>query len=320
MYLYILNSNIMGNEILGIHHITAIAGNAKRNHQFYTDVLGLRMVKKTVNFDDPGTYHFYFGDEVGTPGSILTFFPWEGIGTGRTGSGMATEIGYSVPKDSLPFWQERFRQFNVKQGEIAERFGEQYLPFQDPDGLKINLIVNGGDGRKPWETQAVGNQHATRGFHNITLTLRSNTPTAAILTDIFGYALDGKEGNITRYRTDSIDAAAIVDLIESPSEGPGYNGAGTNHHVAFRVRNEDIQMEYREKIRKKGLQITPKIDRDYFFSLYFREPGGVLFELATDNPGFTRDEPVAELGTHLKLPRQYEGNREKIEAILPKIN
>lgn len=320
MYLYILNSNIMGNEILGLHHITAIAGNAKRNHQFYTDVLGLRMVKKTVNFDDPGTYHFYFGDEAGTPGSILTFFPWEGIGAGRTGSGMATEIGYSVPKDSLEFWQDRFRQFNVTQGEIGERFGEQFLPFKDPDGLAINLIVNDGDTRKPWKTQAVGNEQATRGFHNITLTLRSNTPTATILTDIFGYTLDGKENNIARYRTDRIDTAAIVDLVEVPGEGPGYNGAGTNHHVAFRVKNEDILMEYREKIRKKGLQITPKIDRDYFFSLYFREPGGVLFELATDNPGFTRDEPLAELGTNLKLPRQYEGHREKIEAVLPKLS
>jgi len=321
MYLYVLNSTIMGNEIAGIHHITAIAGNAKKNHAFYTEVLGLRMVKKTVNFDDPGTYHFYFGNETGTPGTILTFFPWEGIGTGRTGTGMATEIGYSVPKDSLPFWQERFQQFNVKHGEIGERFGEQYLPFQDPDGLKINLIVpNGEDTRKPWETAAVTTPVATRGFHNITLTLRSKTATAAILTDIFGYALDGQEKNITRYRTDSIGTASIVDLVESPGEGPGYNAAGTNHHVAFRVKNEDILMEYREKIRKKGLQITPKIDRDYFFSLYFREPGGVLFELATENPGFTRDEPLEELGTHLKLPKQYEAQREKIEAILPTLH
>ena len=178
----------MENRILGLHHITAIADNAQRNYDFYTKVLGLRMVKKTVNFDDPGTYHFYFGNEAGSPGTILTFFPWEGIGKGYTGSGMATDIGYSVPKDSLGFWSDRFRQFNVKQEEIAERFGEQYLSFQDPDGLKLDLIVPANaDTRKGWETKDVTANVATKGFHNITLTLRNVTPTASVLTDIFGY-------------------------------------------------------------------------------------------------------------------------------------
>jgi glyoxalase family protein len=173
---------IMENKILGLHHITAIAGNAKRNYEFYTKIIGLRMVKKTVNFDDPGTYHFYFGDEKGTPGTILTFFPWEGIGQGRTGTGMATGIGYSVPKDSLAFWADRFKKFNVKYDEAAERFGEQYLPFRDPDGLNIDLIVsNNEDGRKPWETEDVKADVATKGFHSITLTLKNMQATAEIL-------------------------------------------------------------------------------------------------------------------------------------------
>lgn len=308
----------MENRILGLHHITAIADNAQRNFNFYTKVLGLRLVKKTVNFDDPGTYHFYYGDESGTPGTILTFFPWEGIGQGHTGTGMATDIGYAVPEGSFEFWKERFTQFNVRQQPITEKFGEQVLPFEDPDGLKLELILPaGGDARKPWETTEVKAEVATRGFHNITLTVRSISGTATILTDIFGYTLLKQEGNRYRFVTDAINGASIVDLVEAPSMPAGRGAAGTNHHVAFRVKNDDVLMEYREIIARKGLGITPKIDRDYFFSLYFREPGGVLFELATDNPGFTRDEPLAELGSGLKLPAQYENSRKRIEEVLP---
>jgi glyoxalase family protein len=308
-------------KVLGLHHITAIASNAKQNLDFYTKVLGQRLVKKTVNFDDPGTYHFYFGDEVGTPGSILTFFPWEGVRKGKNGSGMATGIGYSVPKDSLEFWQSRFKQFNVKHEEVAEMFGEKYLPFKDPDGLQLNFIVSANeDNRKPWETGEVKADVATKGFHSVTLTLRNAMPTATILTDILGYKLLKQEGNNYRFVTDAIKNASIVDIIEAPNSAPGINSAGTNHHVAFRVKDDNILMEYREKVMSKGLNITPKIDREYFFSLYFREPGGVLFELATDNPGFNKDEPVNELGTHLKLPKQYEGARAEIEKVLPDLN
>jgi glyoxalase family protein len=308
----------MSDKITGIHHITAIAGNAKRNLDFYTRVLGLRMVKRTVNFDDPGTYHFYYGNEKGTPGTILTFFPWEGIASGRTGTGMATEIGYSVNKDSLPFWADRFREFTVSQGETAERMGEVYLPFRDPDGLDIALIgSNDADNRQPWITPEVPAAVGTKGFHSITLTLREIGPTAAILTDVFGYRQERQEGNRYRFRTDATPTAGIVDLVEDMKRGRGLNGGGTNHHVAFRVANEEVQMAYREKILRRGLHITPKINRDYFFSLYFREPGGVLFELATDNPGFTVDEPLGQLGTHLKLPEQYEPMRESIEKSLP---
>ena len=308
----------MENRILGLHHITAIADNAQRNYKFYTSVLGLRLVKKTVNFDDPGTYHFYYGDEAGSPGTILTFFPWEGIGKGSTGTGMATNIGYSVPQGSLDFWMERFKQYNIKQENVDQRFGEQYLSFQDPDGLKLDLVVPANtDNRKGWETTEVNTDVATKGFHNITLTVKNVTPTASILTDILGYKLLAQEGNRYRFITDAIDNASIVDIIEAPDLAAGRGAAGTNHHVAFRVKDDNILMEFREKIASKGLGITPKIDRDYFFSLYFREPGGVLFELATDNPGFTRDEPLSELGSSLKLPRQYEGRRKQIEKVLP---
>ena len=308
----------MEHRILGLHHITAIAGDAKRNLDFYTTVLGLRLVKKTVNFDDPGTYHFYYGDETGTPGSILTFFPWADIGQGSTGTGMATGIGYSVPDASLDFWKERFSRLGVKHGEAGQRFGEQYLPFQDPDGLNLELIIPGKkDSRKPWETGEVHADVATKGFHSVTLTLRRITPTATILTDVLGYSLLNQEGNRYRFITNAIETASIIDLVEAPNGGTGRGAAGTNHHVAFRVSDETILMEFREKVARKGLSITPKIDRDYFFSLYFREPGGVLFELATDNPGFARDEPVDQLGTNLKLPKQYEAARAEIEKILP---
>ncbi|MFC4478755.1 ring-cleaving dioxygenase [Flavobacterium chungangensis] len=312
----------MENKILGLHHITAIAGDAKRNFDFYSKILGLRFIKKTVNFDDPGTYHFYFGDEVGSAGTILTFFPWgAGIQQGRKGSGMATEIGYSVPKGSLDFWQKRFEKYNVIYNKPAEKFGEKYLTFLDPDGLKLELIESKtDDNRKAWETDEVKADVATKGFHNITLTLNNVKPTAAILTDIFGYKLIDQDVNRYRYATDAVENAAIVDLVELPEEKRGLNANGTVHHVAFRVPNDEILMKFREKIEEYGLQITPQIDRQYFHSLYFREPGGVLFEIATDNPGFTVDESLEELGQNLKLPAQYESQRAAIEEHLVKIN
>lgn len=308
----------MNEHILGLHHITAIAGNAQRNYDFYTKALGLRMVKKTVNFDDPGTYHFYYGDEHGTPGTILTFFPWQNIGQGRNGVGMATEIGYAVPQGSLEFWKDRFKKYNVPFQEVNERFGDQYLSFTDPDGLQLSLIVPGnGDTRTGWETNELKKDAATKGFHSTTLTLKDIEPTAKVLTDIFGYRLQGQEGNRYRFITDAIPNANVIDLLATPNGQHGYNAAGTNHHVAFRVADDKVQMNFREKILSKGLQITPKIDRDYFFSLYFREPGGVLFEIATDNPGFTIDEPLESLGSSLRLPKQYEPARTEIEKMLP---
>jgi len=310
----------MENRILGLHHITAIANNAKRNLDFYTQVLGLRLVKKTVNFDDPGTYHFYFGNEEGTPGTILTFFPWEGIGPGTNGAGLATHIGYSVPKGSLEFWKNRLRQFNVNVEE-SEIFGEKLISFKDPDGLQLQFIESSTpDDRKIWTTDDIKDENGLKGFHNVTLTLKKAEPTIKVLTDILGYNLQKQDGERYRFATDTIETANLIDIIENDKVPFGKNAAGTNHHIAFRVANDDILMEYREKVMSAGLNITPKIDRDYFYSLYFREPGGVLFEIATDNPGFTVDEPLNELGQNLKLPKQYEAMRAQVEESLPKLS
>lgn len=309
----------MEDQILGLHHITAIAGNAQKNFNFYTKILGLRFIKKTVNFDDPHTYHFYFGDEGGSPGTILTFFPWgSAVQSGRRGTGMATEIGYSVPADSLDFWQKRFAAHNVIYNKPTQRFGETYLPFLDPDGLKLELIVSKtADNRTPWETSEVKADVATKGFHNTTLTLQNIKPTADILTELFGYQLIEQYVNRYRFATSAVENASLIDLVEVPGENQGHVAGGTIHHVAFRVKDEAIQKGFQDRIADKGLEVTQQIDRNYFHSIYFREPGGVLFEIATDNPGFTVDESVSELGTHLKLPAQYEPRRAEIESHLP---
>ncbi|OOQ59940.1 ring-cleaving dioxygenase [Mucilaginibacter pedocola] len=310
----------MENTINGIHHITAIAGNAKRNHNFYTNVLGQRLVKKTVNFDDPETYHLYYGDKNGTPGSILTFFPWEGIRSGRRGSRQATEIGYSVPKGSLDFWLNRFEKHNVIYNKVAEKFGEEYLTVLDPDGLKLELTVSKTeDNRLPWETEEVKAENAIKGFHNVTITTNKIQPTADILTNVFGYKLLEQSVNRYRFVTDAVDNANIVDLVEVAGEMAGHVAGGSVHHVAFRVPNEEVLMYFRQKVAALGLHITDKIDRNYFYSLYFREPGGVLFEIATDNPGFAVDEPVEELGQNLKLPAQHERLRSSLEKSLPSL-
>ncbi|GAB2943408.1 ring-cleaving dioxygenase [Hymenobacter coalescens] len=307
-------------RILGLHHITAIAGNAQRNLDFYTKVLGLRFIKKTVNFDDPGTYHFYYGDEAGSAGTILTFFPWEGMQPGRRGTAQATEIGYSVPEGSLAFWLKRFEQYGVTYNKPSEKFGESYLTFLDPDGLKLELVVSKNpDPRTPWTTAEVGADVATKGFHHVTLTLADIKGTADVLTDIFGYTLVEQHVNRYRFATDTVLGAQLVDLVEAPGEKRGQVAAGSVHHVAFRVPDDAAHQHFRQKIAAKGFNVTPQIDRDYFRAIYFREPGGVLFEVATDNPGFTVDEPLGELGTHLMLPRQHEPLRAQLENHLPKL-
>lgn len=312
----------MDNKILGIHHVTAIAGDAVKNHDFYTRILGQRLVKKTVNFDDPQTYHFYFGDEVGTPGTIMTFFPWgDRVRTGKRGTGQVTEVGYAVPEGSLDFWLNRLEANNVIYNKPAEKFGEQYLTFLDRDGLKIELTVpKSVDNRKPWTTEGVSAEHAIRGFHHVTITTTNMDATAAILTEVFGYRLLEQHVNRYRFITDAIQEAAIIDLVEALGEERGVVAGGSVHHVAFRVNNEASLLYFRNKIVERGLHITEKIDRNYFYSLYFREPGGVLFEIATDNPGFATDESVEELGSTLKLPAQYESSREQIENVLPKLS
>lgn len=311
----------MEDSILGLHHITAIAGLAKQNLDFYTRVLGLRLLKKTVNFDDPGTYHLYYGDEKGNAGTILTFFPYEGARRGRTGTGMATNIAYAVPEGSFDFWTDRFEKHNIIYNKPSEKFGEPYLTFLDPDGLKLEFVVpKKQDNRKAWETDEIKASAGIKGFHGVTITLQQIEPTAVILTDIFGYKLLGQSGNRYRYITDAVETAAIIDLVSLPSEARGTGGAGTNHHIAFRVKNEEVLMQFHGKVTQSGLSITSKIDRNYFYSLYFREPGGVLFEIATDNPGFGIDEPWDQLGSGLLLPPQYEPRRAEIEAMLPKLD
>jgi glyoxalase family protein len=311
----------MENKILGLHHVTAIAGNAKRNLDFYTKVLGLRFIKKTVNFDDPHTYHFYYGDYYGSAGTILTFFPWEGASAGRRGTGQATEVGFSVPAGSLDFWLNRLKSHNITYNKPATKFEEDYLTLVDPDGLKLEMIVAAkADNRTGHETNDISGGQAIKGFHNVTLTLSSIKATADILTGIFGYKLISEQVNRYRFATDAIDSAAIVDLVEVPGEPRGQVAGGSVHHIAFRVKDDATEMKFREIIANKGFQITPQIDRNYFHSLYFREPGGVLFEIATDNPGFTADEPLEELGKNLKLPSQYESSRKEIEKALPTLD
>jgi len=306
--------------INGIHHITAIAGNAQRNYDFYTKTLGLRLVKKTVNFDDPHTYHFYYGDYNGTPGTILTFFPWEGIVAGRRGTGQATEIGYSVPAGSLEFWRKRFEARGVLFNNPSTKFGEEYLTFLDPDGLKFEMFATSPelDSRKQYTTAEVTDAVATKGFHNITITLDDIKGTADVLK-LLGYELKTQEVNRYRFALANNAQPSYIDLVEVPGEKRGHVAGGSVHHIAFRVPDDATQMAYRSIIEDKGFNITPQIDRNYFNSLYFREPGGVLFEIATDQPGFAVDEPAESLGTSLKLPAQYESNRAEIENHLPKI-
>jgi len=308
----------MSQQILGLHHVTAIAGDARRNLDFYTRVLGLRLVKKTVNFDDPNTYHFYFGNETGEPGTIMTFFPWEGIRTGSRGAGQATETAFSVPEGSLEFWQARMEEENIIYNPPAKRFDESYLTVVDPDGLKLELVASPRkDERTPFTTEDINEDVAIRGFRGVTLTLQDHTATAKVLTEVFGYELVDHNVNRYRYRTDAIATANVIDLVSLPTESRGTVAGGSVHHIAFRVADEETQRHFAAKLREYGLHPTQQIDRDYFMAIYFREPGGVLFEIATDPPGFTADEPLATLGEDLKLPKQYEPMRSAIEKQLP---
>ncbi|WP_212004270.1 ring-cleaving dioxygenase [Chitinophaga sp. HK235] len=310
----------MDQAITGLHHITAISGNAKKNYDFYTRIMGLRFVKKTVNFDDPHTYHFYYGDKTGSPGTILTFFPWEDIMAGRRGTHMATEIGYSIPEGSINFWLKRLDAANIIYNKPSSKFGEIYLTFLDPDGLKIELTVpEKTDDRVPWETAEVSAENATRGFHHVTLTLDDIQATADLLVSVFGFELIKHHANRYRFASPAGDTANYIDLVEAKGELRGHVAGGSIHHIAFRMKDDAMELHYREKLEALGLNATPQLDRKYFRSVYFREPGGVLFELATDTPGFTVDESVDELGTHLMLPAQFEPQRAEIEQKLIKL-
>lgn len=302
----------------GIHHVTAIAGNALRNFDFYTRALGLRFVKKTVNFDDPGTYHFYYGNETGQPGSILTFFPWEGAAAGRGGVGQTQQTSFRVPARSLGYWTHRFIEKGIAHQALEKRFGEAVLSFTDPDGMSLALVgVPGVENEQGWSNGDVPAEHAIRGFHGVTLLLDDATKTGAILTDVFGFTESGREGSVIRYTAEGAELGHIVDIYEAKGFLPGRQGSGSVHHIAFRAADDAEQEAMARKlVSGHGMHPTEQKDRNYFRSIYFREPGGVLFEIATDIPGFAVDEPVASLGTELKLPAFLEPHRKDIENVL----
>jgi len=291
----------------GIHHITAIAGDPQRNLDFYTEALGLRLIKRTVNFDDPGSYHFYFGDNIGSPGTIMTFFPWPGARRGARGSGQVTTVSFAVPRNSMAFWKERLRATHVIAEEIEGRFGSNALRFLDPDGLQLELVASANE--------ESSSERAIRGFAAPTLEVRNLEKTEKLLTEILGFEFVAKENNRRRFRGSGSNASAEIDLVSSEA-GFGQIAAGTVHHIAWRTADDPQQSEWHTEIAHQGYNVSPIMDRKYFHSIYFREPGGVLFEIATDSPGFAVDEPAASLGTKLVLPAWLETRRSQIEGRL----
>ena len=305
----------MPSPIAGLHHVTAIASDPQRNLDFYTDVLGLRFVKRTVNFDDPGTYHFYFGDDAGSPGTILTFFPWPHAARGHSGVGEVTQTAFSVPASSLEFWQQWLTDQGVLVEHTGQRFEEQVLTFPDPDGMKIEIVAHADSGPVNAPRFApVPPEHAIRGFFGVTLLEQREKETAAVL-NLLGFKKTGKEGNRLRFAADGHALGNHIDLVVEPDAKYGRYGAGSVHHIAFRAKDDVAQKEWRAEIAKH-LSVTPILDRTYFHSIYFREPGGVLFELATDPPGFALDEPLESLGEELRVPPWLEAQRSLIERKL----
>jgi glyoxalase family protein len=308
-------------QLLGLHHITAIAADPKTNLDFYTRVLGLRFVKKSVNQDDPGTYHLYYGDNVGSPGTALTFFPWQGLRRGRPGTGQAYATAFSIPAASLAYWQKRLAELKVATEPVETRFGDQVLAFADPDGMRLELVATAeADPRTPAPSTDVPAEHGIRGFHSSTLALTDALPTATMLTKIMDYRLQAQEGHRARYTVAAGGPGTYVDLFTDPKLPRGLNGAGTVHHIAFRVADDAQHRAAHELLESAGVGVSPVIDRAYFKSIYYREPAGVLFEIATDQPGFAIDESVETLGQKLSLPPRLEPHRAEIEAALPKLD
>lgn len=291
--------------LLGLHHVTAFAGDPRRNLEFYTGFLGLRLVKRTVNFDDPATYHFYFGDATGTPGTLLTFFPWPNASAGRRGSGQAAGASFSIPRNALEMWIDRAKQAGVACGALKTRFGENFFTLCDPAGLEVELIAN---------APASGNPAITR-LHSATLVESDPERTARFLTEIFGCRFAGDEDGRSRFEL----SGTPIDLVAAPGASRARLSSGMVHHLAFRAADDASQAKWRERLIAAGLRVTRVIDRQYFRSIYFREPGGALFEIATDGPGFLIDEPADALGHSLKLPSWLEPVRESIERRLPRL-
>jgi glyoxalase family protein len=300
----------------GLHHVTAIASDPQRNVDFYTRVLGLRLVKQTVNFDAPDTYHLYYGDEAGRPSTLLTFFPWRGVPGGRNGAGLTTATAFSVPPESLGWWQRRLGELGVAADAPVDRDGEEVLTLRDPDGLVIDLVASPGDTRSGWDGPArVPAEQAVRGLHSVTMSEAALEPTQRMLAELLNMRPGGEDGDRARFVMSSGEGA-VVD-VAAATGGRGLQAGGTVHHIAFRAPDQPTQARWREQLVEAGVQVTEIIDRQYFTSIYFREPGGVLLEIATDQPGFTVDEPLLELGRSLKLPPWLEPNREQIAAALP---
>ena len=306
-------------QIKGLHHITSMAADARTNNRFFTDTLGLRRVKKTVNFDSPDVYHLYYGDETGAPGSVMTYFPFPDMGPGRPGTGEVGTTVFSVPEGSLGFWQDRLSSRGVSGLKTEETFGEKRLNFGGPDGDGCALVEVRDDARAVWTGNGVSKDHAIRGFHSVAMRLRDEGATAELLK-FMGYEILEAQDGVTRLIIPGGNGAGVVDLETMPNIQRGLQGAGSVHHVAFSVENREKQLEVRKALMDTGYQVTPVIDRDYFWAIYFRTPGGVLFEIATNEPGFDRDEDTAHLGEALKLPQQHKHLRPILEQHLAKLD
>jgi glyoxalase family protein len=304
-------------SLAGLHHVTAITADAQKNIDFYCGVLGLRLVKLTVNFDDPGSYHLYYGDELGRPGTVLTFFAWPGAHRGRIGPPQVSVTAFAVPATALDFWATRLKERSIET-RSADRLGESAIAFSDPDGMALELIGVAEPGGRPWSAGPIAAEYAIRGFHSVTICEDGYENTAKLLTDVMGFQSVGQERDRFRYRAGQGDGfASIVDLLCMPDARHGELGAGVVHHVAFRTPDDRQQRAWREQIAQLGFNISPIMDRVYFHSIYFREPGGVLFEIATETPGFTTDETPEKLGSGLRLPPWLEPQHAQIERILP---
>jgi len=307
--------------ILGLHHVTATVEDAQADLDFGIDALGLRLVKKTVNFDNHGVYHFYYGDERGTPGTIWTTFPYKGRGVqpGIKGAGQVTVTSFSVPAGSLDMWKQRLRARGLTVTDAPPRFGEESIMVSDPSGLMMELVANDRDSRAPW-IAGVDERHAVRGLHSVTMTVRDPVATIDFMRDLLGFEIVNEMEGRTRVAVNGGEPGKTIDIAYSPNVDPAKNGIGTVHHVAMAITDGAEQLRLRDEIVRRGLQVTPVMDRQYFTSIYFREPGGVLFEVATMRPGFAIDEAVPELGRSLKLPPAAEVNRAAIEASLPAVH
>lgn len=311
----------MVHPILGLHHVTATVDDAQADLDFCLNVLGMRLVKKTVNFDNHSVYHFYYGTERGAPGTIWTTFPYKdkGVRVGAKGAGQVVATSFSVPASSLSFWQSRLRDQGVATREAAGRFGEDALQFADPSGLWFELVGTGRDSRTPWTGNGIAADHAIRGLHSVTMTVRALGATRDVMTELLGYKVADEAENRTRFSAGGDAPGHSIDVVVDPDADQAINGLGTVHHVAMAISNDDEQLRLREELVRYTLRVTEVRDRCYFNSIYFREPGGVLFEVATVSPGFTVDEDVKTLGRDLKLPPWEEPHRNVIEATLPPV-